>query len=136
MPRRPKDVTDAELALLKVLWELPEHGPGATVRELAERLYPEASASDVATVQTLLTRLDGKGFVGRLPGVSPAQYRAAIDRAGLIDRRLRETAEALCEGSMAPLLTRLVETASLSEAERARLLALIDGLDAGDEARR
>ncbi len=47
------DVTDAELAILKSLWEL---GP-STIRQLSDRLYPGGEAAHYATVQKLLDRL-------------------------------------------------------------------------------
>ena len=132
MTRRRRDVTEAELHLLKLLWshaEQAESATGLTVREIAGVLYPPGSATESATVQTLLTRLERKGFVTRDRTTSPVRYRAAVAREELIDRRLRETADALCEGSLAPLLTRLVESAGLPDTERDRLLDLIDALD-------
>ena len=53
MARTPKDITDAELALLEALWD---DGP-ASVRTLADSLYPEAGSSESATVQKLCERL-------------------------------------------------------------------------------
>ena len=61
MTRPRADVTEAELAVLKELWEL---GP-STIRELADRLYPGGATAHYATVQKLLERLTGKGCVKR-----------------------------------------------------------------------
>ncbi len=55
------DVTETELSILQALWDL---GP-ATVRQLVERLYPDAGPSAPATVQKLLERLEGKDYVVR-----------------------------------------------------------------------
>ena len=52
MARTPQDVTDAELAILELLWE---EGP-AMIRQLTERLYPQGGRAHYATVQTLLDR--------------------------------------------------------------------------------
>ena len=41
MARTPQDVTDAELAVLQVLWE---EGP-CTIRRIADRLYPDGRAA-------------------------------------------------------------------------------------------
>ena len=49
MARAPKDVTDAEVSILHVLWDRGR----ATVREIAEKLYSGQSASQQATVQKL-----------------------------------------------------------------------------------
>ena len=55
------DVPDAELAVLKVLWERDS----ATIRELTDVLYPEGDTAHYATVQKLLVRLQGRGCVDR-----------------------------------------------------------------------
>ena len=74
MARTPRDVTDAELAVLQVLWD---HGP-ATVRLLTDTLYPEGTAAQYATVQKLLERLEGKGCVER--DRKGPLFRAAIGK--------------------------------------------------------
>lgn len=125
MQRPPQDVTDAELAILQVLWDRGS----ATVRELAERIYSEYSASQHATVQKLLERLEAKECVHRDRGVWPHQFVASVAREDLIGRRLQQTADKLCDGAVQPLLTHLVKAAKLSDAERASLRALLDDLD-------
>ena len=125
MPRPPQDVTDAELAILQVLWDRGQ----ATVRELTERLYAEYSSSQHATVQKLLERLEGKECVRRDRGVWPHMFEAAIERGDLIDRKLQQTADKLCDGSIQPLLTHLVKGARLSPQERKSLRTLLDELE-------
>lgn len=121
MARVPKDVTDAELAVLRVLWsESP-----LSVREIADRLYPRGGASDAATVQKLLERLGEKRCVRR-SRTRPYRFRAIVDRGELIGRRLRDTAESLCDGSWTPLLTQLVRSQPLSAEDRRELLRLIE----------
>ena len=93
MPRPPQDVTDAELAILNVLWERGR----ATVRELAEELYDKSSASQHATVQKLLERLQAKGCVSRDRDSWPHTFAPAIEREDLIGRQLQQTADKLCE---------------------------------------
>ena len=126
MPRRPQDVTDAELAILQLLWE---RGP-ATVRDIAEKLYPKGTGSDLATVQQLLRRLEQKRCVLRDRKQWPQVFEAAIERGALIDRQLQTTADKLCEGSLEPLLTHLVRS-RLSTADRRKLRGLLDELDHG-----
>src|SRR3954463_9053354 len=99
----PPDVPDAELAVLQTLWE---HGP-ATIRQLADILYPGGKASQYGTVQKLLERLEEKQFVHRDRSPWPHVFSAAIDRETLLGRRLRDVAERLCGGSMTPLLLHL-----------------------------
>jgi predicted transcriptional regulator len=125
MKRMQADVTEAELALLQALWE---EGP-ATIRQLVERVYAQEGTSVYATVQKLLDRLEAKGCVHRDRRGTVHVFEAAIDRGALIDRRLRAVADALCGGSITPLLTHLVKGGELSPSDRKELRMLIDRLD-------
>lgn len=125
MSRASQDVTEAELAVLQVLWD---RGP-ATIRQLVGLVYGEGGASSYATVQKLLDRLEAKGFVGRDRGPSVHVFRALVARDELIRRRLRAVADTLCGGSLTPLLTNLVRGERLSAREKQALRALIEDLD-------
>ena len=61
MARTPQDITDAELAVLQVLWDEGRR----TIRELTDTLYPSGTGVHYATVQKLLERLEAKKFVKR-----------------------------------------------------------------------
>lgn len=124
MARRPQDVTDAELDVLRALWD---EGP-APIRALADRLYPGGSASEYATVQKLLERLEDKGHVTHRSEGRANVYSARVRREDLVARRLRDTAEKLCDGSLTPLLTHLVSAGRLSHDELAELRRLVDRL--------
>ena len=119
------DVTDAELAVLQVLWD---RGP-ATIRQLTDQLYPHGSDVHYATVQKLLERLEDKEHVARDRSTHAHRFRAVTDRDTLVGNRLRAVAEKLCGGLMAPLLTHLVRAETLTPRERQELRALIDELD-------
>ena len=129
MARTPKEVTDAELAVLELLWENDDVSEGLSVRELADSLYPGGGASETATVQKLCERLLGKDFVARDSSSRPATFRACVDRTSLIGRHLKNVADKLCSGSLAPLLTQLVESAGLGSEELQRLREQVDRLD-------
>ena len=125
MSRPAQDVTDAELSILQVLWDRGT----ASVRELTEELYDKHVASQHATVQKLLERLEAKEFVSRDRSAWPHQFAATVDRPALIGRKLQQTADKLCDGSIQPLLTHLVQTGTLSAEERSSLRALLDDLE-------
>jgi predicted transcriptional regulator len=127
MPHNAPDTTDAELAVMHALWAAPART--ATIRELADRLYPGGSASEYATVQKLLERLENKAFVGRDAGSVPHRFSPRVGRDELIGRRLRSVAEKLCGGSLTPLLTHLVRNQPLKRHELDELRSLIDRLD-------
>lgn len=126
MAKRPSDITDAELAVLRELWS---RSP-ATIRELADRLYPGGTTSHYATVQKLLERMEQKGFVKRDASAgAPHRFISHVGQGELIGRRLREMAEKLCGGAVGPLLTHLVRSRRLSKSEIGQLRELVDQLE-------
>jgi predicted transcriptional regulator len=117
-------VTDAELDVLRVIWDQGH----ATIRTIADRLYPDGGTSEYATVQKLLERLEDKGHVAHRAEGRTNVYRARVGRDDLVARRLRDTAEQLCDGSLTPLLTHLVSAGRLSADELGELRRLVDRL--------
>jgi predicted transcriptional regulator len=125
MPRSPRDVTDAELAVLQVLWE---RGPSAR-RHITDLLYPGGGPAHYTTVQKLLERLEAKGHVTRERGPDGVlTFTATVGREELISRRLLDVAEQLCGGSLAPLLMNLMRTRPLTPREIDELRALVEEL--------
>lgn len=127
-----REVTDTELAVLRLLWKTDD----ATIRELTDALYPDGGHSHYATVQSLLDRLQAKGFVEREKEGRINRFQASVTRAELAGHRLRATADALFDGSMAPLLTHLVDSADFRPEEIIALREMVDRLDDGDSPRR
>jgi predicted transcriptional regulator len=125
-------VTDAELLVLQALWD---QGP-ATIRQVVERQAAAGQTSQYATVQKLLERLEAKGCVRRRRGAEAITFEAALDRDGLIDRRLRALAEQLCGGRLTPLVTRLVRALRLTAQDRQALRALIEELERDDRSKK
>lgn len=113
MPPIIQDVTPAELAILQELWIRRE----ATVRELTERIYPEQSVSDFATVQKLLKRLEQKECVTRREGTWPHVFEPTLSREGLIQRRLQKTANDLCDGDLNLMLAPFVKGPLVSDGD-------------------
>ena len=125
MARRDRDATEAELAILQVLWET---GP-TTVRQLTDRLYPTGGPSAHTTVHKLLERLEAKGFVLR-DRRSPVQLiKAAVSREALIDQRAQALADALCGGSLLSLLSHLVDPRKLQAKDRMDLRQFFNSLE-------
>ncbi len=122
MARTAQDVTEAELAILRTLWDRGS----LTIRVLTEAVYAEDGASAYATVQKLLDRLEAKGFVRRDRTAGVHYFVATIDRDALIGRRLKAVADTLCDGSLTPLLSHLARADGLSDADRKMLRDLID----------
>jgi predicted transcriptional regulator len=131
MARTPQDVTDAELAVLQVLWD---QGP-CTRRVLTDQLYPGGGAAHYTTVQKLLERLEAKGYVAADRSQAVVAFRARVSRGDLISRRLQDVAEKLCEGSVTPLLMNLVRGGHLSAEELKSLHDLVNELRRTSKAR-
>lgn len=125
MTRENQNVSDKEFEILQALWE---SGP-LTMRQLAERLYPERSTPPVSNVQKLLERLDKKGLVSRDRTGDRQTFSALVAREELLDEQLQEMAERFCGGSITPLFSRLIQSTNLSSEEREELRALIESLD-------
>ncbi|MEM8931728.1 MAG: BlaI/MecI/CopY family transcriptional regulator [Acidobacteriota bacterium] len=125
----PRDITETELDLLRALWRL---GP-SSIREITDQLYPDGGRSHYATVQSLLGRLEAKACVEREKQGRRNVFTASVSRGELVQRRLRETAESLCGGSLAPLLSPLVsqlaDNGELDPEEIEALSRLIERLD-------
>ncbi len=128
MAQTRHDVTDAELAVLEVLWDRGD----STIRAITDVLYPDGGVAHYATVQKLLDRLERKRCVGRTRGPGAHVFAARLDRDALIEWRLRDVAERFCDGALAPLLTHLVRGRHLSQKDRRALRSLVEDLDRQD----
>ena len=128
MDDRPCTIGEAELEVLKVLWD---HGPG-TVRQINARLQPRGHHWAYTTVQTMLHRLENKGCVrsGRGDQAGAAHvFEAALSRERLLSRRLRDLAEQWCDGTSSPLLLALVEGQQFTPEEIRQFRRLLDELE-------
>lgn len=122
-------VSDAELDVLKVLWE---RGPG-TVRDVEAHLRRRKRRWAYTTVLTLLSRLRDKGYVASdkpdRGGGAALVFRAAVSRDQLLRNGLTELADRICDGTASPLVHALVEGQRLSPDEIARLRRMLDEIE-------
>jgi predicted transcriptional regulator len=125
MGRPAQDITESELAVLRILWDRGM----ATIRQLTDVLYPGGGAAQYATVQKLLDRMEIKEYVQRDRSLFVHRFVPMLDRDQLIGRRLRSLAETLCDGSLTPLLTHLARAGDLTEEDRRALRAIIQESD-------
>jgi predicted transcriptional regulator len=129
MGRPAQDITESELAVLRILWDRE----WATIRQLTDILYPQGEAAQYATVQKLLDRMEAKGCVRRDRTMFVHVFQPVLDRDELIGRRLRSLAEMLCDGSLTPLLTHLARANDLTVDDRLALRAIINEPDLGTD---
>ena len=125
MKDREYELGDAELEVLKALWE---DGPG-TVREVLNRLTRRGRNLAYTTVQTFLTRLEQKGFVRADKSDLAYRYAARVTRERISKSRLRELLDQLYDGAAGPLVLQLVRSERLTPEEIETLQKLIERLD-------
>lgn len=118
-------VSDAELDVLKVLWQ---HGP-ATVREVEVRLRKRRRRWAYTTILTLLSRLRDKGHVASDKSGAAHVFSAVVTREQLLRDGLCDLADRICEGTSSPLVHALVQGSSLTPSEIADLRKLLDELE-------
>ena len=125
MADKQYELGDAELGVLKVLWD---RGP-STVREVLEHLHDAGRRVAYTTVQTLLNRLEQKGHVGSDKSEFAYVYRARLTRERVTRSRLRTLLKQLYDGAAAPLVMQLIRTERFSSEEIDELHELIERLD-------
>ena len=122
----PPQASDAELEVLKVLWQ---GGPG-TVREVEARLRRRRRRWAYNTVLTLLSRLREKGYVASDKSDAAAHlFRATVSREQLLVNGLSDLADRVCDGTASPLVQALVEGGRLSKDDIALLRKRLDELE-------
>ncbi len=115
-------LSDSERELVEAVWD---RGPG-TVREINMELARRGRRWAYTTVATLLQRLAAKQYVAGDSSAVPHVYRASVSRDELLERRLQDAADELCEGRAAPLVLALVQGGRFSPEELARLRQMLD----------
>jgi predicted transcriptional regulator len=123
MTRTLRQAADAELAVLKVLWDATPR----TARDIAEVLYPSGAPSDIATVQKLLSRLEKKRLVERRRQPPAHLFSPALTQDEYAGEQLDAMAEKLSDGSLTPFVLHLVNARKLTPRERQQIRKLIDG---------
>jgi BlaI family penicillinase repressor len=120
VPHAP--LANAEFAVMELLWEEER----LTARTIRERLYPDATKAQHGTVQKLLKRLEDKGYVTRDRSLSVHFFSATLSRKAHAGSQLESLAERLTGGSLAPMITHLLEQKKISPVEIDRLRRLLD----------
>lgn len=118
-------VSDAELDVLKVLWQ---HGP-ATVRDVESRLRRRKRRWAYTTVLTLLSRLREKGYVQSEKSGPAHVFTAGVSREQLLSNGLSDMADRICDGTASPLVQALVKGQRFTSEEIAHFRRLLDELE-------
>lgn len=120
-------LANAELAIMNLLWQ----EDGLTARQIRELLYPDATKAQHGTVQRLLQRLETKGHVKRDRSLPVHMFSAATSQQTYACNQLESLAAKLTGGSLAPLITHLVEGKKISREDIEQLREILDN-NSGD----
>jgi BlaI family transcriptional regulator, penicillinase repressor len=111
-------VSDSELAVLKVLWEL-RAGTVAAVRERFNELHGRELAYN--TLLTFLRRLEQKGAVRVDKEREPYVYRPARKEGPTLRKRVQRFVATVFDGKVDDLIAHLIDDASISDEDLARI---------------
>ena len=123
----PTPLANAELAVMERLWD----DSPQTARALREALYP--GKGQHGTIQRLLQRLEEKGYVRRDKSLPVHLFAPAVERDAYAAGQVQRLADQLTGGSLAPLLTHLIDQKGLSGGELAKLRALLEARREADD---
>ena len=119
--KTPAAVSPAETEILRRVWQLKS----ATVQEICDSVTSERSAN-YATVQTLLRRLEKKGYVQHKKQGKAHVFSAAAKQEDVIKRTVGDFVERLFGGDPLSLMLHLADQSELEPADIKRLKKLIE----------
>lgn len=123
-----KPISPAEMEALNVLWE---HG-SRSYREVHEILTARGKTWAATTVQTLLQRLQAKGFVERTLQSGTSFFRAVESRDSFVRHSLESLSEDISAGPM-PVVLNLIKGSKFTPEQIEQLQALLGEMQADSE---
>jgi predicted transcriptional regulator len=112
MRHRSSTLTEQELEIMKVVWELET----ATVRDVYEKLLEHRKVA-YTTVMTMMKILEQKKYLKKSQADRAYVYRPAQPKGQVISAMVKEFVNRVFNGSAQPLLVHLVEDEKLSPEE-------------------
>lgn len=116
--------TDAELAILQVLWQ---RGP-STVRQVHERLAPQRATGYTTTLKLLQIMAD-KGLVDRDKSERTHVYRARLSQQRTQKQLVGDLLERAFAGSARKLVMQALEAGDVSPTELVEIRRFLDELE-------
>lgn len=120
MKQQPKRLPDAELEVMKALWQA---GAPLTRAKLEAALAANGWAG--TTLLTLLSRLEGKGYVTREREGRGYRYKAALTRQDYLPVESRSALGRMFAGSARNLVAAMAESHDLTDADIDELAAYL-----------
>ncbi len=124
--RTPPKPTEAELEMLRVLWNL---GP-LTVRQIHEAL-PKSKSTGYTTTLKILQKMADKGLVKRDESAKSHIYEAAIEAEKTQRQLVRHLMQSAFGGNPARLAMQALSEEQATPEELASIRNLLDELEAG-----
>ena len=122
-PRRP---TEAELSILRVLWE----GGPASVRQV-QRTLDKQRPTGYTTVLKLMQIMTGKGLVARDESVRPQIYRATYSQQQTQRQLIADLLQRAFGGSVRSLVVQAVATRKPAPRDLEEMERLLDRMEGG-----
>lgn len=119
--RFPPPLSEAQLEIMNIVW----HAGECSVADVLERLC-QGRLVTRNTVQTMLSRLDEKGWLAHRDNGGTFIYTARIPRKQVQQQRLDQVVDSVFDGSAAGILMALLKDRSLTTQEATRIRRLID----------
>ena len=116
--------TEAELAILRVVWELGK----ASVRQVQDRLATERGTGYTTTLKLMQIMLE-KGLLKRDDSAHAHIYEAAVSRGKTQRQILGEMLEQVFDGSAQQLVMQALSAKKSTAAELAEIRKLLDELE-------
>jgi BlaI family penicillinase repressor len=116
MRKATRTLTEQELEIMKIVWELGS----ATVRQVYEKLLEQREIA-YTTVLTMMQVLERKGRLSKSPEEKAHVYKPAEENQKVIGGMVQEFLNRVFNGSAEPLLLHLLEDERLSPQEIDRL---------------
>jgi BlaI family penicillinase repressor len=121
MGKQLPKLSPAETEILRILWQLRT----GTVQDVCQTL-PAKRRIAYATVQTLLRRLEKKGYIEHELRGRAHVFRPGVKREDVIKRTVGDFVDRLFGGDPLPLMLHLADHSELDADEIKRLKELID----------
>jgi predicted transcriptional regulator len=112
MRRRTKTLTEQELEIMKIIWNLEQ----ATVRDVYNALLAGRRIA-YTTVMTMMNILEQKGHLKKSQVDRAFVYKPAHPKQQVIGSMVRDFVDRVFNGSAEPLLLHLVNDKKLTEKE-------------------
>jgi len=124
MPKKFKKLPDAELDIMKIIWDWKNETPIST-SQIKEQL-DSIRVLNISAVHTLLTRLVDRGFLKSFKQEKNRHYEPIIAESDYIAWENKSFLEKLNDNSITKFITHLYNENSISKKDLEELAAFIE----------